>query len=202
MKNITKKTAKTTWIMVAIMVCTTFAGGIFNPDGSINKNSEAYKKANEGCFNGCDYDDWKIEGDTVDYSVNRYKWGYSYSDIGDSISESVPLYIRFKATLKTDHWNSKTNVSVPVVIKIKTENGFGFYQLSEGRGNISVIKSGSELVYKFNLNGDKSGFRNVHVLQLSSLKSGSVSVEIIYLNESLNRRYGKTNTIYVYPKNR
>lgn len=191
---------KKIWIAIAIMVCSVFADSIINADGSINKESEDYKKANDGCFNGCDYDDWEIS-DSLEYSLDGgLKSGWTKSFDGNQLSEDSPLYIRLTSTIKTDHWNSKTQPSIPAVVKIKAENGFKYFMLSQGNGNFSWIKNEFEGVYRSNFIGNKNGVNNVTVFKLSSIKSGSVSIQVIYLNESLNRRYGKTYSVYVHPK--
>lgn len=71
---------------------------------------------------------------------------------------------------------------------------------SQGNGNFAWLKNEREGVYKFHAIGDKNGKENISVLKLSSIKSGTVSIQVIYLNESLNRRYGNKYSIYVYPK--
>ncbi len=192
---------KKIWIIITAMTCVAFAGNIINADGSINKESDAYKKANEKCFNGCDYDDWKITDGEVTFSTDGVEWKTSYKSLEKKISEDSPVFIGFADILKTDHWNTKTSPSIPVVIRINAENGFKYYMVVAGNGDFSWVRKEFEGIYKFNLVGNKEGnFKNKNVLKFSSLKSGTINVEVIYLNESLNRRYGKKFSIYVYPK--
>ncbi len=192
---------KKIWITIAIMACSVFADNIVNADGSVNKESEEYKKANEKCINGCDYDDWVVLEESLEYSLDGgQETGWTKSFDGTQLSEDRPLYIRLKSTIETDHWNSKTQPSIPVVVKIKAENGLKYCMVSQGNGNFSWIRNEYEGVYTFNSIGNKNGVKNVTVLKLSSIKSGTVSIQVIYLNESLNRRYGNKYSIYVHPK--
>ena len=190
---------KKIWFSIAISACFAFADNIFNADGSINKESAEYKKANEECFNGCDYDDWKVS-QSMEYSLTGESDSWKKSFEGNLLSESSPLYIRHISTIKTDHWNAKTQPSIPVVLKISAENGFKYYMVTHGNGTFAWIKNEREGVYKFHAIGNKDGKGNISVLKLSSVKSGTVSVQVIYLNESLNRRYGTNYSVYVHPK--
>lgn len=184
---------------IAVVAASVFAGDILNADGSINKESAEYKKANEECFNGCDYDDWKVS-QTLEYSLDGARDSWRKSFDGNQLYEDKPLYIRFVSTITTDHWNPKTQPSIPIAIKVNAENGFKYYMVSQGNGDFSWIKNEREGVYKFHAIGDKNGKGNISVLKLSSIKSGTVSIQVIYLNESLNRRYGNKYSIYVHPK--
>lgn len=186
-------------VSIAMLACIAFADNIFNADGSINKESAEYKKANEECFNGCDYDDWKVS-QTLEYSLDGAGDSWRKSFDGNQLYEGKPLYIRFVSTITTDHWNPKTQPSIPIAIKVNAENGFKYYMVSQGNGDFSWIKNEREGVYKFHAIGDKNGKGNISVLKLSSIKSGTVSIQVIYLNESLNRRYGNKYSIYVHPK--
>lgn len=186
-------------VSIAMLACVAFADNIINADGSINKESAEYKKANEECFNGCDYDDWKVS-QTLEYSLDGAGDSWRKSFDGNQLYEGKPLYIRFVSTITTDHWNPKTQPSIPIAIKVNAENGFKYYMVSQGNGDFSWIKNEREGVYKFHAIGDKNGKGNISVLKLSSIKSGTVSIQVIYLNESLNRRYGNKYSIYVYPK--
>lgn len=190
---------KKMWILMAVMACLAFAGNTVNADGSINKESEEYKKANEECFNGCDYDDWQVS-QSLEYSLDGAGDSWRKSFDGNQLSEDRPLYIRFTSTVTTDHWNGKTQPSIPVVVRVKAENGFKYCMLSQGNGDFSWVKNEYEGVYKFEAFGNKNGVENVTVLKLSSIKSGTISIQVAYLNESLNRRYGNKYSIYVYPK--
>lgn len=182
-----------------MLACVAFADNIINAEGSINKESAEYKKANEECFNGCDYDDWKVS-QTLEYSLDGAGDSWRKSFDGNQLYEGKPLYIRFVSTITTDHWNPKTQPSIPIAIKVNAENGFKYYMVSQGNGDFSWIKNEREGVYKFHAIGDKNGKGNISVLKLSSIKSGTVSIQVIYLNESLNRRYGNKYSIYVHPK--
>lgn len=186
-------------VSIAMLACVAFADNIINADGSINKESDEYKKANEECFNGCDYDDWKVS-QTLEYSLDGAGDSWRKSFDGNQLYEGKPLYIRFVSTITTDHWNPKTQPSIPIAIKVNAENGFKYYMVSQGNGDFSWIKNEREGVYKFHAIGDKNGKGNISVLKLSSIKSGTVNIQVIYLNESLNRRYGNKYSIYVYPK--
>lgn len=186
-------------VSIAMLACVAFADNIINADGSINKESAEYKKANEECFNGCDYDDWKVS-QTLEYSLDGAGDSWRKSFDGNQLYEGKPLYIRFVSTITTDHWNPKTQPSIPIAIKVNAENGFKYYMVSQGNGDFSWIKNEREGVYKFHAIGDKNGKGNISVLKLSSIKSGTVSIQVIYLNESLNRRYGNKYSIYVHPK--
>ena len=186
-------------VSIAMLACVAFADNIINADGSINKESAEYKNANEECFNGCDYDDWKVS-QTLEYSLDGAGDSWRKSFDGNQLSEGKPLYIRFVSTITTDHWNPKTQPSIPIAIKVNAENGFKYYMVSQGNGDFSWIKNEREGVYKFHAIGDKNGKGNISVLKLSSIKSGTVSIQVIYLNESLNRRYGNKYSIYVHPK--
>lgn len=186
-------------VSIAMLACIAFADNIFNADGSINKESAEYKKANEECFSGCDYDDWKVS-QTLEYSLDGARDSWRKSFDGNQLYEDKPLYIRFVSTITTDHWNPKTQPSIPIAIKVNAENGFKYYMVSQGNGDFSWIKNEREGVYKFHAIGDKNGKGNISVLKLSSIKSGTVSIQVIYLNESLNRRYGNKYSIYVHPK--
>ena len=186
-------------VSIAMLACVAFADNIINADGSINKESAEYKKANEECFNGCDYDDWKVS-QTLEYSLDGAGDSWRKSFDGNQLYEDKPLYIRFVSTITTDHWNPKTQPSIPIAIKVNAENGFKYYMVSQGNGDFSWIKNEREGVYKFHAIGDKNGKGNISVLKLSSIKSGTVSIQVIYLNESLNRRYGNKYSIYVHPK--
>lgn len=190
---------KKTLVSIAMLACVAFADNIINADGSINKESAEYKKANEECFNGCDYDDWKVS-QTLEYSLDGAGDSWRKSFDGNQLYEGKPLYIRFVSTITTDHWNPKTQPSIPIAIKVNAENGFKYYMVSQGNGDFSWIKNEREGVYKFHAIGDKNGKGNISVLKLSSIKSGTVSIQVIYLNESLNRRYGNKYSIYVHPK--
>lgn len=190
---------KKTCLSIAIFACIAFAGNVFNADGSLNKESAEYKKANEECFNGCDYDDWKVS-QTLEYSLSGEPDSWTKSFEGNQLSESTPLFIRLTSTIKTDHWKAKTQPSIPALLKITSENGFKYYMVTHGNGEFSWIKNEREGVYKFHAIGDKNGKGNISVLKLSSIKSGTVSIQVIYLNESLNRRYGYKYSIYVHPK--
>lgn len=186
-------------ISVAVMVCFAFAGNVLNADGSVNKESVEYKNANEKCINGCDYDDWMVS-QSLQYSLDGSGDSWRNSFEGNRLSEDKPLYIRFVSTITTDHWSEKTQPSIPVVLKVSAENGFKYYMVTHGNGEFSWIRNEREGIYKFHAIGDKKGKGNISVLKLSSIKSGTVSVQIIYLNESLNRRYGTKYSIYVSPK--
>ena len=186
-------------VSIAMLACVAFADNIINADGSINKESAEYKKANEECFNGCDYDDWTIS-QSLEYSLDGSGNGWRKSFDGNQLSEDKPLYIRLKSTIKTDHWEKSTQPSIPVVLKISAENGFKYFMTSQGNGNFAWLKNEREGVYQFHAIGAKNGKENISVLKLSSIKSGTVSIQVIYLNESLNRRYGNKYSIYVYPK--
>ncbi len=186
-------------VSIAMLACVAFADNIINADGSINKESAEYKKANEECFNGCDYDDWKVS-QTLEYSLDGAGDSWRKSFDGNQLYEGKPLYIRFVSTITTDHWNPKTQPSIPIAIKVNAEKGFKYFMVSQGNGDFSWIKNEREGVYKFHAIGDKNGKGNISVLKLSSIKSGTVSIQVIYLNESLNRRYGNKYSIYVYPK--
>ena len=186
-------------VSIAMLACIAFADNIINADGSINKKSAEYKKANEECFNGCDYDDWKVS-QTLEYSLDGARDSWRKSFDGNQLYEDKPLYIRFVSTITTDHWNPKTQPSIPIAIKVNAENGFKYYMVSQGNGDFLWIKNEREGVYKFHAIGDKNGKGNISVLKLSSIKSGTVSIQVIYLNESLNRRYGNKYSIYVHPK--
>lgn len=186
-------------VSIAMLACVAFADNIINAEGSINKESAEYKKANEECFNGCDYDDWKVS-QTLEYSLDGAGDSWRKSFDGNQLYEGKPLYIRFVSTITTDHWNPKTQPSIPIAIKVNAENGFKYYMVSQGNGDFSWIKNEREGVYKFHAIGDKNGKGNISVLKLSSIKSGTVSIQVIYLNESLNRRYGNKYSIYVHPK--
>ena len=190
---------KKTLVSIAMLACVAFADNIINADGFINKESAEYKKANEECFNGCDYDDWKVS-QTLEYSLDGAGDSWRKSFDGNQLYEGKPLYIRFVSTITTDHWNPKTQPSIPIAIKVNAENGFKYYMVSQGNGDFSWIKNEREGVYKFHAIGDKNGKGNISVLKLSSIKSGTVSIQVIYLNESLNRRYGNKYSIYVHPK--
>ena len=76
-----------------MFACIAFAGNVFNADGSLNKESAEYKKANEECFNGCDYDDWKVS-QTLEYSLSGEPDSWTKSFEGNQLSESTPLFIR------------------------------------------------------------------------------------------------------------
>ena len=186
-------------VSIAMLACVAFAGNIFNADGSINKESAEYKKANEKCNNGCDYEDWSVS-DSLSYSLDGKTFSRGHIITGNQPSESLPLYIKFSSTIKTDHWFETTQTLIPIAIKVNAENGFKYYMVSQGNGDFSWIKNEREGVYKFHAIGDKNGKENISVLKLSSIKSGTVSIQVIYLNESLNRRYGNKYSIYVYPK--
>lgn len=192
---------KKIWFLIAVMICSAFAGNIFNSDGSINKNSEEYKTANETCINGCDYDDWVVSGDTVKFSLDGgIKTAWTESTDGNQFPEDRPLYVRLKSTIKTDHWLEKTRPSIPVAVKIIAENGFKYCMVSHGNGTFSWIKNGYEGVYNASFLGSNGGEENVTVLKLSSIKSGALTIKVIYLNKSLNRRYSRKYTVYIQPK--
>lgn len=184
---------------IAVAAASVFAGDILNADGSINKESAEYKKANEQCKNGCDYDDWTI-ADSLMYSLDGITFSRGHEIKGVQPSESFPLYIKFSSTIKTDHWFETTQTLIPIAIKVNAENGFKYYMVSQGNGDFSWIKNEREGVYKFHALGNKNGIESESVLKLSSIKSGTVSIQVIYLNESLNRRYGNKYSIYVHPK--
>lgn len=191
------------WVAILALTYSVFAGNVFNRDGSINKESDEYKKANMDCiFDGCDYDDWTISGG-IQYSQTGMEGDWNYSFNGFSSSQDY-LYFRFAFDIKTDFWNSKSTADIPVFIRIKAENGYKYDMVSEGNGKFLWVKTEDETkyesIYEHLAHGNKNGFHNVNVLKLSSLNSGSLSFEVIYLNESLNRRYGKKYTIYVRPK--
>ena len=186
-------------ISIAMMVCSVFAGNVLNADGSINKESAEYKKANEECFNGCDYEDWTVS-DSLLYSLDGKTFSRGHEIQGVQPSEALPLYIKFCPTIKTDHWFESTQLSVPVVIKVTAENGFKYYMVSQGHGDFSWFKPEREGVYRFNAFGNNNGIESTTILKLSSIKSGTVTFQVIYLNESLNRRYGTKYSIYVSPK--
>lgn len=84
-------------VSIAMLACVAFADNIINADGSINKESAEYKKANEECFNGCDYDDWTIS-QSLEYSLDGSGYGWRKSFDGNQLSEDKPLYIRLKST--------------------------------------------------------------------------------------------------------
>lgn len=190
---------KKIFISIAMMVCSVFAGNVLNADGSINKESAEYKKANEKCKNGCDYDDWTIT-DSLLYSLDGKTFSRGHEIQGIQPSEALPLYIKFCTTIKTDHWFETTQSSIPVVIKVTAENGFKYYMVSQGNGDFSWFKSEREGIYRFDALGNKKGIESTTILKLSSIKSGTVTFQVIYLNESLNRRYGTKYSIYVSPK--
>lgn len=190
---------KKLWFLIAILACVAFADDIINADGSINKESIEYKKANEACRNGCDYDDWTIS-DSLLYSLDGKTFSRGHEIHGIQPSESFPLYVMYRSTIKTDHWFKTTQPSIPVVIKVNAENGFKYYMVSQGNGVFSWVRKEHEGFYSYDAIGNKEGIENITVLKLSSIKSGTVSIQVIYLNESLNRRYGNRYSIYIYPK--
>lgn len=184
---------------IAMFACIVFAGDIINADGSINKESSKYKEANDDCINGCDYDDWTVL-QSLEYSLDGTGYSWKKSFDGNQLSEDRPLYIRFKSTITTDHWEKSTQPSIPVVLKVSAENGFKYFMTSQGNGHFAWLKNENEGFYSYNAIGNKEGIENITVLKLSSIKSGTVSIQVIYLNESLNRRYGNKYSIYVHPK--
>ena len=190
---------KKIFILIAMLAYVAFADSIINADGSINKESDKYKKSNEKCINGCDYDDWTIS-QSLEYSLDGTGDGWRKSFDGNQLSEDRPLYIRFKSSITTDHWEKSTQPSIPVVLKVSAENGFKYFMTSQGNGNFSWLKNEREGVYSYDAIGNNKGIENVTVLKLSSIKSGTVSIQVIYLNESLDRRYGNKYSIYVHPK--
>ena len=190
---------KKIWISIAMLSCLAFAESIFNADGSINTESAEYQKANVECNNGCDYEDWSVS-DSLSYSLDGKTFCRGHEINGIQPSESHPLYIKFSTTIKTDHWFETTQSSIPIAIKVNAENGFKYYMVSQGNGDFSWIKNEREGIYKFRALANKKGIENVSILKLSSIKSGTVSFQIIYLNKSLNSRYGNKYSIYVHPK--
>ena len=163
---------------IAVVAASVFAGDILNADGSINKESTEYKKANEKCINGCDYDDWTIS-QSLEYSLDGAGDSWRKSFDGNQLSEGKPLYIRLKSTIKTDHWEKSTQPSIPVVVKISAENGFKYFMTSQGNGNFAWLKNEREGVYSYNAIGNKEGFEYVTVLKLSSIRSGTVRLQVI-----------------------
>ena len=190
---------KKIWFSIAMLVCSTFAGNILNADGSINKESAEYIEANEKCINGCDYDDWKIV-QKLQFSSTGDSGSWKDSFGRNDFSESKPLFIGFSATVTTDQWKEKNEKSIPAILKITAEHGFKYYMISRGNGDFAWIQNEREGIYKFHVGGHKNGKRNFTVLKLSSIKSGSVTVQVIYLNKTLNTRYGNKYSIYVHPK--
>jgi len=184
---------------IAVVICSAFADNLINADGSINKESAKYKESNEKCINGCDYDDWTVS-QSLEYSLDGAGNGWRKSFDGNQLSEDRPLYIRFRSTITTDHWEKSTQPSIPVVLRVSAENGFKYFMTSQGNGSFAWVKKECEGVYSYDAIGNKEGIENITVLKLSSIKSGTVSIQVIYLNDSLNRRYGNKYSIYVHPK--